>query len=96
MLRLQDLRNGAPFDPVDAERRIDAQLDTLIDSGVRHAVLSAFGCGAFRNPAAEVAALYRKALTVRRDAFACVAFAIFNPGYGPDNFTPFRDVFATA
>ena len=33
-------------------KRVSAQLDTLIGKGVRHVVLSAFGCGAFLNPAA--------------------------------------------
>jgi len=89
-----DLRGGAPFDPVEARRRISAQLDTLIDAGVRHAVLSAFGCGAFRNPAAEVARSYRAALSERAGAFERVAFAVFYPGYGPDNYTPFAAAFA--
>jgi hypothetical protein len=88
-----DLRDGRPFDPVEGRRRICAQLDTLVDAGVRYAVLSAFGCGAFRNPAREVASLYRAAIDTRQEHFDCVAFAIFYPGYGPDNFTPFASVF---
>lgn len=74
-------------------RRIAAQLDTLIEAGVRHAVLSAFGCGAFLNPAARVATIYREELRKRADHFEVVAFAIFAAGYGPDNFTPFKAVF---
>jgi len=92
----QDLRGGAPFDPVDARRRIAAQLDTLIAGGVRHAVLSAFGCGAFHNPADQVAALYRDELAARPGAFAVIAFAIFAPGYGPDNYRPFAAVLGGA
>lgn len=88
-----DLRDGRRFDPALARAKIDAQLDTLIDADVRHAVLSAFGCGAFANPADQVARLYAEALAERRDAFDCVAFAIFDPGYGPDNFTPFARAF---
>merc|ERR1711918_254580 len=53
-----DLRKGGHFNAHETERRIAAQLDTLIAYGVRHAVLSAFGCGAFFNPAEEVAAAY--------------------------------------
>ena len=87
-----DLRNGAPFDREAMRRRVDAQLDTLVEAGLRHAVLSAFGCGAFRNPAMEVAELYRDALEARRSHFTCVAFAIFHAGYGPDNYTPFARV----
>lgn len=85
----QDLRYGSRFDPADARKRIAAQLDTLRDAGVRYAVLGAFGCGAFWNPSAEVARLYREEIDKRRDDFALIAFAIFSAGYGPDNLTPF-------
>jgi hypothetical protein len=90
----QDLRDGSDFDGADARRRIAAQLDTLHSHGVRHAVLSAFGCGAFRNPADEVARIYQAELAERASAFSMVAFAIFAPGYGPDNYTPFARVLA--
>lgn len=89
----QDLRYGSRFDPADARNRIAAQLDTLRDAGVRYAVLGAFGCGAFRNPSAEVARLYREEIDKRRDDFALIAFAIFSAGYGPDNLTPFAAEF---
>jgi hypothetical protein len=59
---------------------------------VPHAVLSAFGCGAFHNPAHRVAKLYREEITARMADFAVIAFAIFAPGYGPDNYTPFAEV----
>jgi Microbial-type PARG, catalytic domain len=85
----QDLRDGAAFDPCDARWRIAAQLDTLRNHGLRHAVLSAFGCGAFRNPADLVAAIYRDEIAARAEHFDVIAFAIFAPGYGPDNYTPF-------
>lgn len=90
----QDLRGGRPFDVTEARRRIAAQLDTLRNHGVRHAVLSAFGCGAFQNPATVVAPLYREELQRRRDDFDVVAFAILAPGYGPDNHGPFAAAFA--
>lgn len=89
----QDLRGFAKFDDADARRRIAAQLDTLRAHGVRHAVLGAFGCGAFRNPAGRVAQLYREEIDARASDFAVIAFAIFNAGYGPDNFKSFRKVF---
>jgi hypothetical protein len=85
----QDLRDGSTFDPCEARRRIAAQLDTLHKHGLRHAVLSAFGCGAFRNPADRVAAIYRDEIAARVEHFDVIAFAIFAPGYGPDNYTPF-------
>lgn len=89
----QDLRGGAAFDESEARRRIAAQLDTLIDANIRYAILSAFGCGAFQNPADRVAALYRQEIDERRSAFSLIAFAIFAPGYGPDNYTPFARAF---
>jgi hypothetical protein len=51
--------DGRAFVRAECSRRVAAQLDTLIDAGVRHAVFGPFGCGAFRNPAAEVASIYR-------------------------------------
>ncbi len=87
----QDLRDGSPFVLSEARKRIAAQLDTLCDSGIRYAVLGAFGCGAFRNPGALVAQIYREELVTRREHFSVVAFAIFSAGYGPGNYTPFAD-----
>ena len=84
----------ARFDAAEARRRIAAQLDTLVAAGARHAVLSAFGCGAFANPASVVANIYREELDLRRADFALVAFAIYDPGYGPDNHAPFARAFA--
>ena len=88
-----DLRDGGQFDAAETRRRIDAQLHTLSDAGVGHAVLSAFGCGAFENPAVEVAHLYRDSLEVHGAPLQQVVFAVYAPGYGPDNFTPFKSVF---
>lgn len=88
-----DLRGGLSFDQKETERRIAAQLDTLIDKKVRHVVLSAFGCGAFLNPAERVAALYRQEIEKRMEHFDVIAFGIFNAGYGPSNFEPFMKEF---
>lgn len=90
----QDLRDGSKFDADDARKRIAAQLDTLRGAQIRHAVLSAFGCGAFRNPADQIAQIYKEELALRKNDFSVVAFAIFHPGYGPDNYTPFANIFA--
>jgi hypothetical protein len=91
----QDLRDGSDFEPDDARRRISAQLDTLQVRQIRHVVLGAFGCGAFRNPAHRVAAIYREEIISRAAVLDVVAFAIFSAGYGPDNFTPFVEAFST-
>ena len=50
----------------------------LIEKGVRHAVLSAFGCGAFGNPPDRVAPLFAEVLASPefRGAFSAVVFAI--------------------
>jgi uncharacterized protein (TIGR02452 family) len=92
----QDLRDGSNFDPADAHRRISAQLDTLRAHGIRHVILGAFGCGAFRNPADRVAAIYREEIMARAADFTVIAFATFSAGYGPDNYTPFMRAFAHA
>lgn len=88
-----DRRDGSPFDADEMRRRIAAQLDPLQDNGIRHAVLGAFGCGAFRNPSDRVAARYREEIDRRRDAFSVIAFAIFAAGYGADNFEAFDRAF---
>ena len=88
-----DLRDGSRFSREETTRRVAAQLDTLIEKKVRHVVLSAFGCGAFRNPASEVAAVYAEEVGKRMDAFDVIAFGIFHAGYGPNNFAPFEAAF---
>ena len=88
-----DLRGREQFSEEETARRVRAQLDTLADAGVRHAVLSAFGCGAFMNPASRVAQVYVRELRQRATDFDVVAFAIFHAGYGPNNFAPFEAAF---
>ncbi len=62
--------------------------------GVRRAILSAFGCGAFGNPAIEVARIYKEVLGEpgRLDEFDHIVFAVFRAGYGPNNFSSFHEV----
>lgn len=81
------------YDHAETQRRVAAQFETLRAASVRHVVLSAFGCGAFENPAGEVAKAYREALAARHQHFDVVVFAIFDAGYGPNNFGPFDDAF---
>lgn len=89
-----DLRDGSRFDPEETRRRIAAQLDTLIEAQVRHAVLGASGCGAFQNPPAQVARLYREEVTARAEHFRILAFAIRSAGDRLDNFGMFADALA--
>jgi hypothetical protein len=89
-----DLRpNGEGFDEKETRKRVKAQLDTLKENNIRHVVLSAFGCGAFLNPAVGVAKIYHELLKDYTKFFDVVAFAIFNAGYGPNNYVPFANVF---
>jgi len=88
-----DLRDGSRFSRTECKKRIEAQLNTLKKQGVRHAILSAFGCGAFLNPPEIVAQCYCDALKECEKDFDCIAFAIFYPGYGYDNFSVFKEVF---
>ena len=62
-------------------------------AGVRHAVLGASGCGAFRNPATQVTQIHREEIDARRSHFDVIAFAIFLSSYGLDNYGPFAEVF---
>ena len=87
----RDLRDGSDFDAQDTRRRVSAQLDTLRHHRIRHAVLGAFGCGAFCNPADRVARIFQEEIALRMADFSVVAFAIFRAGYGPDNFAPFAE-----
>jgi hypothetical protein len=79
------------YNETSMRKKIAAQFSTLKKSGIKHVILSAFGCGAFGNPADKVAQLYQEELEKNLDHFEDVTFAIYNPGYGPDNFTPFKD-----
>jgi hypothetical protein len=81
------------FDESEARRRITAQLDTLVEAGVRHAVLGAHGCGVFANPPDVVARLYRREVDRRAASFDCLVFAILNPSGDRDSLTPFREAF---
>ena len=81
--------SDAVFDAGNARKRIVAQLETLIGAKRRHVVLSAFGCGAFKNPAEVIARIYAEEIRLRQDEFDAIAFAVHHPGYGDDNFPVF-------
>ena len=69
----------------DMRVRIKAILYAAERSECDTVILSAFGCGAFQNPPTEIAALYRSVVSHMCKDFHVIAFAIFAPGYGPDN-----------
>lgn len=82
----------APADKVveDTARRIRAQLDTLKKWGIRHVVLSAFGCGAFGHDPRIVAGVYGQLLEHEAEHFDVVAFGIHYAGRGKGNYEAFR------
>ena len=88
----QDLRGKEKFDVDEARRRIVAQLDTLQANKVRYAVLGAFGCGAFLNPAETIAAIYKEEIEKRIDDFSLIVFAILDAS-GSGNYSVFKRVF---
>jgi len=80
----------AAFDEDQLREKVMAQFETLKRSRTRYAVLSAFGCGAFGNPATSVARVYAEVVQDYASDFDVIAFAIFYPGYGPtDNYDAF-------
>ena len=84
--------DGAPFKTKEMDRRIHAQFATLKKANIRHAILSAFGCGAFHNKPEDVAKLYKKYLVIYKNDFDVVVFAIHFAGNGPENYDKFRKV----
>ena len=62
----------------EIQKRIKAQFNTLKEAGLRHVVLTAFGCGEFENNPKTVASAYANILqeSEYRDAFSVIAFAI--------------------
>jgi len=72
--------------------RIRAVLHAAKSSGLPNLVLGAFGCGAFGNPPADVAAIFRRHLESSefRGCFKKIVFAIIDPARD-GNLLPFRE-----
>lgn len=71
---------GAELCQEDAQTTLNKMrciLYAAFSQGYDGVVLSAFGCGAFRNPPSHIAALFRIAVREYEGCFRCVAFAIF-------------------
>lgn len=88
----QDLRNGNSLNIDNAVHRIEAQFDTLLQHNIQHVIFSAFGCGAFNNPPKTIANIYKQQILNYKKYFKAIVFAIYYPGYGPDNYTTFSKV----
>merc|ERR1719201_3037016 len=79
----QDLREGrrhnkgAVFDRDLTKQKLRTALSIGLQAGHKALVLGAIGCGAFKNPPYEVAAIFMELLTTEfRNQFAEVHFAI--------------------
>lgn len=80
------------FNANEMEKRIVAQFNTANNAGLKHILLGAFGCGAFKCPPKIVAEIYKKTIQLFKNDFNVIAFAIYYPGYGPtDNYDTFKN-----
>ncbi len=86
-------KDGATFDIENTRHRIKAQLKTLIVNKIKHVVLGAFGCGAFKNPPKEVAKIYREEIDKVRSNFEVIAFAVLDVQSTDHNYDVFEEVF---
>ena len=93
-LRCAAVRISDPiqFNETEMSKIIHAQFKTLIKNRLRHAILGAFGCGAFNNPPLKVAELYKKYLIQYKDDFDVIAFPIYFAGNGRTNYASFREI----
>ena len=80
-------------------RTTDVRIRTVLDAALAHGhtsvVLGAFGCGAFGNPPADVAAAFARVARSDefRGSFSLLAFAIVDPkATDAGNLATFRDV----
>jgi O-acetyl-ADP-ribose deacetylase (regulator of RNase III) len=86
------ISNPNQFNKTEMRKIIHAQFKTLKKNGLRHAILGAFGCGAFNNPPLKVAALYKECLIQYKDHFDVIAFPIYFAGNGRENYASFRKI----
>ena len=77
----------------NAERFIDFMLDTALMQGCTHLVLSAWGCGAFRQCPHAVAECFRRTFAKLTHNNLRVAFAILDDHNSDDNLAAFQRIF---
>lgn len=100
------------YDAADTmKNKMRAILSVGLENGNTVAVLSAIGCGAFRNPPRHIAHLFKKVIQVCLHSTSCllasqrefngaykhIVFAIYNDhnAKGEGNVKPFADAFET-
>jgi len=71
----------------DADRRIEAQFQTLIYNNIEFVVLGAFWCGAFQNPPEIIASIYFEKIAKYKHHFKVIAFPII---WSDTNFDTFN------
>ena len=75
------------------EKRANRILDIAKAHRAEIVILGAFGCGAFRNPPAAVAAGIRNAVDRHRRDFRTIEFAVYCPPRDNRNYEAFREMF---
>lgn len=82
----------------NTKRKIRCLLSTGLYHGHDALVLSALGCGAFRNPARHMAQLFKEVLLEEEfvNRYKHISFAIFDDhnARGDGNYQPFFEVFS--
>ncbi|NGX36986.1 MAG: hypothetical protein K1000chlam2_00132 [Chlamydiae bacterium] len=94
--------NDHPEFIAETTRRVYAQLLCATNKGHDCVVLTAFGCGAFKNKPEEVAKIYKEVIDTKfKEIFKNITFAIIEDHnskkeHNPNgNVKPFRDVFGS-
>lgn len=94
----KDKKKLIPLIAENTKRKIRCLLSAGLYYGHDSLVLSALGCGAFRNPASHMAQLFKDVLSEGRFAnrYKHISFAILDDhnARGDGNFKPFLEVFA--
>lgn len=76
--RLDDKREFTKQVQLYTRRKLDTVLSAAAKDGYTALVLSAMGCGAFRNPPKQVAQIFRDVLSGFYDVFDTVVFAVLD------------------
>ncbi len=76
-------------------KKIETMLNILLENGETHIILGAWGCGAFANPAEDMAYLFKEILTSNayNGRFQHVVFAIIKDSWH-NNLKIFTDIFS--
>ena len=95
---LQREPNGAAALAETLQRRVDYVLAVAKDQAQKNLVLGAWGCGVFRNPPEQVAAVFAQSLRQPEfaDCFERIVFAVYDRSPGKAVFKAFAAQFQAA